>query len=144
MAVSREDPYGSFNFLVQIEGVEAAGFREAELPDVEIEPIAYREGADRVSSVRLLPGRVRHGRLVLRRGIAGDLTLWQWIRALTQGALDRRDVAVVLLDEARNPVLTWRLRRAWPAKLEGPRLDAQANEVAIETLELVHEGLELE
>ena len=139
----RDDPYLNFNFVVEIEGEAAAGFSEADIPAGRIEAVAYREGTDRTSSARLLPGRVEYGPLVLRRGFAGDPALFEWWRAVAEGNLDRRNVSVVLLDEQRQEVARWNLRRAWPAKWAGPTLNAKGNDVAIETLELAHEGIEL-
>jgi phage tail-like protein len=140
----RQDPYLDFNFRVEIDGNAAAAFREAELPEGRIEAVAYREGTDRTNAARLLPGRVEYGPLVLRRGFAGDASLFQWWLAVSQGTLDRRNVSVVLLDEQRDEVARWNLRRAWPTKYSAPSLNALGNEVAIETLELAHEGIELE
>jgi len=139
----RQDPYPDFNFSVEIDGVTVAGFSEADLPEGRIEAIAYREGRDKTSAARLLPGRVEYGPLVLRHGFAGDATLFQWWQAVAQGTLDRRNVSVILLDEQRQEVARWNLRRAWPAKWAAPSLNALGNDVAIETLELVHEGIEL-
>jgi phage tail-like protein len=139
----RDDPYLNFNFLVEIEGETVAGFSEADLPEGRIEAVAYREGSDRTSAARLLPGRVTYGPLVLRRGFAGDPALFQWWLAIAQGVLDRRNVSVLLLDERRQEVARWNLSRAWPTKWDGPSLNARGNEVAIETLELAHEGIEL-
>jgi phage tail-like protein len=140
----RQDPYLDFNFRIEIDGNAAAAFREAELPEGRIEVVAYRDGTDRTSAARLLPGRIEYGPLILRRGFAGDASLFEWWQAVSQGALDRRNVSVVLLDEQGDPVARWNLRRAWPAKWSGPSLDALGNEVAIESLELAHEGIELE
>jgi phage tail-like protein len=140
----RQDPYLDFNFLVEIEGEAAAAFSEAELPEGRIEVVAYREGSDRINAARLLPGRVEYGPLVLRRGFAGDASLFQWWQAVSQGTLDRRNVSVVLLDEQSQEVARWNLRRAWPTKYAAPSLNALCNEVAIETIELAHEGIELE
>jgi len=139
----RDDPYLNFNFVVEIEGEAAAGFSEAELPAGRIEVVAYREGTDRTSAARLLPGRVEYGPLVLRRGFSGDAALFQWWQAVVEGNLDRRNVSVILLDEKRQEVGRWNLRRAWPAKYEPPSLRGLGNDVAIETLELAHEGIEL-
>jgi phage tail-like protein len=123
--------------------VTVAGFSEADLPEGRIEAIAYREGTDKTSAARLLPGRVEYGLLVLRKGFAGDATLFQWWHAVAQGTLDRRNVSVILLDEQRQEVARWNVRRAWPTKWVAPSLRALGNEVAIETLELAHEGIEL-
>jgi phage tail-like protein len=143
VTVHRADPYPDFNFLVEAGGEAIAGFSEVDLPAAEIEAIEYREGGDRTSAARKLPGRVRYGNVVLKRGLAGGTELWDWFDAVRNGTLDRRDVRVTLLDEARAPVFSWTFRRAWPAKYDAPDLNALGNEIAIETLELAHEGLEI-
>ena len=144
MAVQRENPYPSFNFVVGLGLGEQIQFAEVEIPSAEIETIEYREGGDRTSGVRKLPGRVRYGNVVLRRGIDGRLDVWEWFKTVRDGQLLRRDVTITLLDEQRNPVLRWRLRDAWPAKYDPSDLDAKGNEVAIELLELAVEGIEVE
>jgi phage tail-like protein len=144
MPQRRDDPYLNFNFRLEIDEVAIAGFSEVELPEGRIEVVAYREGTDRTSAARLLPGRVEYGPVVLRRGFTGDSALFQWWRDVVGGNVERRNVAVILQDEQRNDVARWVLRRAWPTKWEGPSLRALGNEVTIETLELVHEGIELE
>ena len=144
MPVRRDNPYANFNFVVELGGEEAGGFSEVDLPSGEIEVIEYREGADKVSAARKLPGRVKYPNVVLERGLAGRLELFDWWKAVRDGSLDRRNVTITLLDEARSPVQRWMLRNAWPTKLAYSRLDARANEVAIETLELAHEGFETE
>jgi phage tail-like protein len=140
----RDNPYSSFNFLVEIDGVASAGFAEADLPAGRIETIEYREGADKTSAARKLPGRVSYENVVLRRGLSGRTDLYDWWRAVRDGAPDRRNVAIVLLDEARQPVQRWLLRDAWPARLAYGALDAAKNEVAIESLELTYESFETE
>jgi phage tail-like protein len=143
MPKRRDDPYLDFNFRLEVDGLEVAGFSEADLPGGRIEAVAYREGTDRTSAARLLPGRVAYAPIVLKRGFSGDPALFEWWREVADGTVVRRNVAVVLLDEQRQEVARWLLRRAWPAKWDGPRLSALGNDVAIETLELVHEGIEL-
>jgi phage tail-like protein len=81
---------------------------------------------------------------VLKRGITTDLSLYQWFRAVSLGDLQRRNALIVLLDASRQDVRRWLLRDAWPVRYEGPTLQASANEVAIETLELACEDVEVE
>ena len=144
MPVQRDNPYSNFNFLVEIDGVASAGFAEADLPSGRIETIEYREGGDKTSGARKLPGRVSYEDVVLRRGLSGRTDLYDWWRAVRDGAPDRRNVAIVLLDEARDPVQRWLLRDAWPTRLAFSRLDGLGNETAIETLELTYESFETE
>ena len=104
--------------------------------------IEYRTGAD-PATVRKLPGLTKYANIVLKRGLTKDTSLWTWRQELVQGKIERRSGTIMLLDEARSVVLRWRFVEGWPARLEGPTLNAQANEIAIETLEIAHEGLEL-
>lgn len=144
MAVQRDNPYANYNFVVDIGGGAEIAFAEVELPAAEIEVIEYREGADGRSSSRKLPGRVRYGNVVLRRGVSGRLELWEWFKAVRDGQLQRRDVTITLLDEQRQAVQRWLLRDAWPTKYDPSDLNAKGNEVLIELLELAVESIEVE
>ena len=126
----------------QSRGVRA-GFAEVLGLDVSVEVIEYRNGNEPIH-VRKLPGLTKYSDVTLKRGVTGDLAFWEWIRTAMNRRVERRNVVVRLLDEAREPVLQWRLRRAWPCKYEGPSLGAKAGEIAMETLVISHEGLELE
>jgi len=143
MPQRRDDPYLNFNFRLEIDSVDVAGFSEVQVPEGRIQAIAYREGTDPSSAARLLPGRVEWDPVVLRKGFAGDPALFQWWNELVEGNVSRRNVAIVLLDEQRRDVARWVVRRAWPSKWVGPKLRGLSNEAAIETLELSHEGVEL-
>jgi len=143
MAEFREDPYAEFNFLVEADDLEAVGFSEVSGLGLTIDVIEYRNGNEKENRVRKLPGLTKYSNVTLKRGVIGDLAFWDWIQSGVQGQVQRRQVTISLLDEARNTVLQWRLERAWICKYEGPSLNAGTSEVAIETLELCHEGLEL-
>lgn len=149
MAVLRDQPYGNYNFLVDIgDGAEGpqAGFSEVILPAAEIEVIEYRNGNAKESGVIKLPGRQRYDNLVLKRGIIGALNLYQWWNDVRNGNLGaRRNVVIHLQNEERSDiVMTWKLFRAWPTKYTGPRLAGKGNDVAIESLEIAFERLEVE
>lgn len=143
MATSkRNDPYGRFNFLLEIDGVATAGFTEVSGLSTETSVIEYREGSDR-SPTRKLPGITKYSNITLKRGITKDRSLWQWRKTVMDGATQRKNGSVVLLDESRQEVARWNFHDAWPCKWEGSSLNAKSSEVAIETLELAHEGFEL-
>jgi phage tail-like protein len=144
VGVKRDNPYLNFNFIVDIGAGDELGFSEAEVPSGEIEVIEYREGADRVNTARKLPGLAKYPNVTLKRGITGSTDLFEWWKSVRDGQVVRRNVTITLLDEQRQAVYRWLLRSAWPVKIEGPTLNASGNEVAIETLELAHEGLEIE
>jgi phage tail-like protein len=139
--MARDDPYKGFNFVVEIDGISIAAFCEVSGLISETAVIEYRNGSDKLNTVRKLPGLTTYANIVLRRGVTQDNQLWQWRKAIEQGTPDRRSGAIVLLDDERNPVKRWRFTDGWPAKLEGPDLNAKANDVAIETIEIAHEGL---
>ena len=82
--------------------------------------------------------------MTLMRGLAGSNELFDWWKSVRDGQIARRDVVITLLDEQRQPVHRWQLRNAWPVKLDYSRLDARGNEVVIESLELAHEGFEID
>jgi phage tail-like protein len=79
---------------------------------------------------------------VLKRGLTADKSLWKWRQSVINGSIERKSGSIVLLDGARNEVARWNFREAWPAKWEGPHFRATGNDMAIETLEIVHEGFE--
>lgn len=141
MAINeRNDPYGTFNFLVDIDGVTRAGFTECSGLSTDTDPIDYREGADPAMSVRKLSGLRKYGNISLKRGLTQDRELWNWRKQVIDGLVVRKAVTIVMLDEARSEVMRWNFREAWPTKWEGPGFNAKTSEAAIETLELVHEG----
>lgn len=140
----RRDPFKSYSFLVEIDGIASAAFKSVSGLGAEAEVIEYREGSDPVSSSRKLPGRVKYPNVTLKRGLTASRDLWQWWETVADGAVQRRNVAIVLLDDSRTPVLRWLLRNAWIARIEASELEASKSEVAVESVELAHEGLELE
>jgi phage tail-like protein len=140
-AGDRTDPYRSYNFLVEIDGITRAGFRECSGLDSTTSVIEYREGNDRQLSSRKLPGPVSFPNITLSRGITDDAQLWEWRLQVTQGTVSRRNGSIVLLDDAGEEKLRWNFREGWPASWSGPSFDATGSDVAIEELEIAHEGL---
>jgi phage tail-like protein len=143
-ASQRDDPYKVFNFLVEIDNVARAFFREVSGLASETAVIEYRAGSDKANTVRKLPGLTTYANIVLRRGITQDAELWNWRKSVVDGQVDRRNGTIVLLDDELNAVVRWSFRNGWICKWEGPALNAGASEVAIETIEIAHEGLELD
>lgn len=137
---SRRDPLAAFNIRVEIDGVAVAAFTECSGLTAETDVIAYREGTDH--RVRYLPGLTKYDRLTLKRGLTLDRSLWDWHRAVVNGQVERRSGSIILLDDSRQEVARWTFHDGWPAKWEGPTLKAGGSDIAIETLEIVHEGLE--
>ena len=141
MAVGdRKDPYRVYNFRVEIDGITRAGFRECSGLDTSQDPIDYREGTDPMTT-RKLPGLVKFSQITLKWGISDDTDLWAWRKAAADGKVQRKNGSIILVDDTGQEKMRWNFREGWPTKWTGPSFNATGNEVAIETLEIVHEGI---
>jgi len=138
----RKDPYRGFNFKVELGGRFVAGFREASGLDSSQDPVEYREEADGVLSARKLPGLNKYSNISLKRGVTDDAKLWEWWKKAMDGKVERMDGSIVLMDDAGEEQARWNFVAGWPTKWTGPSFNATSNEVAIETLEIAHEGIE--
>ena len=136
----RVDPYGNFNFLVEIDGITRAAFHEVSGFDSTIDVIEHREGGDN-TTVRKLPGMTKHSNIVLKWGLADDRDLYDWHRDAVNGKVQRRNGSIVLLDRQGQERMRWNFVNAWPSKWDDPDFNAEGNDIAIETLELAHEGV---
>ncbi|MCP1676409.1 phage tail-like protein [Natronocella acetinitrilica] len=139
--MSRNDPFAATRFLLEIDGLVPAGFMTCTGLESFTEIIEYREGSDR-ATLRKLPGLHRHGNIVLSRGVTTSTELADWYRTTLTGQTERRNGAIVLMDDAGEPATRWEFREGWPCRLQGPDLHAMESAVAIETLEICHEGLQ--
>jgi phage tail-like protein len=136
----RLDPYLGFRFLVEIQGMIVAGFTEVSGLQAEIETFEYREGGLN-DYAHQLPGPVRYPNLVLRRGLTDFDNLWSWHRDVTRGKVRRRNGSVILAGDLGHLLWRWNFRGAYPVRWVGPELRAEAATVAVETLELSHQGI---
>jgi phage tail-like protein len=141
----RIDPYRGFNFRIEIALTSevVAAFREVSGLTANTDVVEYREGNSRDLHPKKLFGLRKYSNIVLKRGITLNNELWLWYRQIVNGIADRRNGAIVLLDEEHNDTLRWNFYEAWPSKLDWPTFNATTNEVAVETLELTIEKLEL-
>jgi phage tail-like protein len=136
-------PLPKFHFRVEWGG-ERLGFTEVTGLDMQIEPIEYRDGESKEYSKIKMPGMHKFSNITLKRGsVALDTDFYKWVKTISLNQVERRDVIISLLNEGHDPVLTWKAKNAFPIKLQASDLKADGNEVAIETLELAHEGLSL-
>jgi phage tail-like protein len=151
MAVQRDDPYGAFNFFVDLgtgdtESVKA-GFQEVSGLNIELTQAEYRNGNEKVNHVRKVTGMYKVGDVTLKRGLIGAIDLYEWIDQTRRG--DRtglRSVTITMRDEAHEgPVMTWRLTRARPLRYTAPSLNGKGGtDVAIEELVVSCEDLAIE
>ena len=138
----RTDPYKNHRFLVEIDGISQAGFREVTISDSSQDAVEYRDGNE-PPTVRKQPGLVKYGNVTLKWGIADSLDVYNWRKQAEEGKMKdaRKNMAIVLLDQEGQPASRWEFSQAWPTKYSAPSLNATANEIAIETLEIAHEGM---
>jgi phage tail-like protein len=119
-------------------------FSEASGLEVAVDAIDYRTGSEDIRA-RKLPGLKKFTNITLKRGLIGDLGFWNWILKGQKGTVQRADGSIVLMDETgQNEVMRWNFTRGWPCKWSGPGLNAKNNEIAMESLEICHEGLHID
>ena len=144
MAVGQRptDPFRGFRFKVQIDGITKAGFREVAGLDVANDAVDYREG-DEATRLRKLAGLQKFSNVTLKRGVTDDQDLWKWRSMVMDGKIKdaRKNGQIILLDDEGKEAAEWTFTDGWPTKLTFPTFNATANEVAIDTLEITHEGL---
>jgi phage tail-like protein len=140
---NRTDPLLAGNFVVEIPGISSTAFSEVSGLDASIDVVDYRAGDDPESAPRKLQGLRKFTDITLKRGFTSDLSLWAWFQNGLTGSVARVDMTIALRDQNDVPVLVWKVRNAWPCRWCGPVLLANSSDVAIETLEICHEGIEL-
>jgi phage tail-like protein len=137
-------PLPVFHFTVEWQG-KRAGFTEVTGLNQENQAIEYRDGEFREYSSIKMPGIRKFANITLKRGIVkGDNQFFNWLNTVKLNTVERRNLVISLLNEEHNPVMVWKVVNAFPVKVEGPQLKASGNEVAIESIELAHEGVELQ
>lgn len=137
----RNDPLRNFRFRLEIGGISEAHFSEVTGFDISTDAIDYREGDD-PTHVRKLPGLNKYGNVTLKRGVTDSMDIYKWHKSIVDGKTDRKTVAIVVLDEEGKDKARFQITEAWPIKYDPMDLNAKGNDVSIETLELVNEGVE--
>lgn len=138
----RVDPYINSRFHVEIDGIQEAFFRECSGLEAETEVLSYEEGGMN-DHPHKLPGRTKFPNVSLKRGLTTSKALWEWYSKVIDGNIARKNISIVLYDQQGSEVKRWSFGRAYPTKWVGPGIRSDENAVAVETLELVHEGMQL-
>lgn len=137
-------PLPKFHFRVEWGGSKI-GFTEVTGLNIENEIIEYRDGSSPEYHKIKMPGLQKFGNITLKRGMFnGDNEFFQWLNTVSLSKVERRDVSIALLNENHEPVYLWRVKNAFPVKVVAPDLKSDANEVAVESIEIAHEGLVIE
>jgi phage tail-like protein len=137
----RRDPYLSYNFAVEIEGLVAGGFSEVSGLQTEIEVQEYREGGVN-EFIHKRAGPTKYpSNLILKKGVTDVRELWEWYWDAAQGTIERKNISVILLDSSGQEKMRWNFNKAYPVKWVGPEFKADTSAVAVEAVELAHSGL---
>jgi phage tail-like protein len=136
-------PLVKFSFQVKWDDAELI-FQEVTGLASETQVIEYRGGNSKVYSTAKMPGIQKFGNVTLKKGIfKGDKALWDKYNLLKMNTIKRSTILISLLDEANAVAMSWKLLNAFPCKMTVSDMKADANEIAVETMELAHEGLSL-
>jgi phage tail-like protein len=135
-------PLPKFYFMVDWGGMTDIPFQEVSGLDAEAQIIEYRQGNSPVFSEISMPGIIKTSNVTMKKGIfAKDNSFWDWYNDIKMNTSERQNVVIKLLDENGNPTMTWTLLNAWPTKITSTDLNSEGTEVAIESIEIAHEGL---
>lgn len=140
--MAQKNPYKNYRFLVEIDGIVQAGFKEVTIPDSSQDPIDYREGNDQ-PTVRKIPGLIKYGNVSLKAGMTDSMELYNWRKLVEDGKTDnyRKNMAIILINEQGDSKGRWEFSDAWPTKYDAPDLNATDNNIAIEAIDIVHQGM---
>jgi len=134
-------PLPKFHFQVKWD-TQVMSFQEVSGLEIQSEEITYRSGDSKQFSVIKMPGLTKYGNVTMKRGLfKGDYKFWDWIAEIKMNTIKRLPIVISVLDETGEVAMSWTLTNAWPTKVSGTDLKADGNEVAIETIEIAHEGL---
>ncbi len=144
-SAQRIEIHAAFRFAVQISGVTEAVFTECTLPTLEVEVLQQMEGGLN-NAVHQIPGRVKMGKITLKRGVTTSGDLLRWYMDVAQGQIQdsQRDISVVMFDSQSQEVLRWNFGKAFPVKWTGPNFASGDSRVAIEALELAYQSVSVE
>jgi len=134
-------PYKKFNYKVTFGGTEEAGFSEVSAVDISTDPVEYREGNMTGMTAGKQPGILKYSNVTLKNGVTSSQTLYNWMKTVLDGKVTRKTVVITAMDDTMSEAASWQLENAWPTKYSAPDFNATANEVAVESLELVCEGI---
>ena len=144
MATRPSDPLVAFAFRLDMSGAAVGYFTECSGLGSENDVIRQKivdQGGQELEQV--IPGRLKWTDITLKRGVTANMDLWDWRELVVQGNMQdsRLAVSLHLLDREYQEVAEWTLERAWPSKMSGPSLKADSNELGIEEVTIVHEGM---
>ena len=137
-------PLPAYHFVVDWGGTRI-GFSQISGLSISVDVTEFNDGSDPTNTSRKMPGRLHYSNIILKRGIVkGDKDFYDWMHSIHMNTVERRNILIKLLDENHEPVVSWKVKNAFPVRFTGPILTANACTIAVEELELAHEGFTLE
>lgn len=143
--MAQKDPLVSAWFGLEFQGAVVGAFRECTGLGSENEVVEYKASGPKGDFViKKVPGRLKWNNITLKRGITDQMDLWKWRKLVEQGNVDqaRKNGTITMYDTKGTAIAKWNFVNAWPSKITGPDANAGSNDVAIEELEITHEGYE--
>jgi phage tail-like protein len=138
-------PLPTFHFSVDFGGGQIMNCSEVSGLDIELDVVEYRNGNSPIFSTQKMSGLRKGADVTIKKGVfANDLDYYAWFNAVKMDTPERRNVTIILLNEEATPVMTWKLANAWPSKITSPDMKSDSSEVAIESIQIVHEGVTIE
>ena len=139
----RKDPLASFSFYVDIQGTVVGTFKECSGMGSETELIEMKESDKGRLRYMKIPGALKWENITLKRGITDSMDIWKWRKQVEQGDVNgaRKNGSIIMYDQTNNEIARWNFESGWPRKVSGPTFNAENNEIGIEELEIVHEGI---
>jgi phage tail-like protein len=145
MAEENQDniwPQPKYYFMVDWGSTKNIPFQEVSGLNMEGEAMEYRHGNNPVFSLINMPGKVKNSNITLKKGVfVNDNRFWDWYNKIKLNTIERQNVVIKLLDEGGNPAMIWTLNNAWPTKISSIDLNSDGNQVAVESIEIIYEGL---
>jgi phage tail-like protein len=139
-----EDPVTGFHFAVEIQGAVTGYFLECSGLGSETEIIEHKVMSENGQEVIMkIPGRLKWEDVTLKRGITSTMDVWDWRKQVEDGDVKgaRKNGSITMFNQELKPVARWDFERAWPAKVSGPQPKSDSNEIAVEEMMIVHEGI---
>jgi phage tail-like protein len=137
------DPFVAYSFHIEIDGISGGSFKECLGLESQTEIIEHRERGKNGEIIKKIPGALKWSNITLRRGVIETMDLYEWRQKVEEGNIKeaRKNGSIVVLDTTLNEVARWNFENGWPCRYKGPDIIAGENKVALEEIEIVHEGL---
>ncbi|MGA1870251.1 MAG: phage tail protein [bacterium] len=144
--IKNKYPLPTFHYRVEIDGMDPVAFSEISGLSIQREKITYKDGLSCIQGAKHMPGMTSDVKLTMKKGIIkGDSKLYNWINSIRITTVEKKNITVSLMDEkGEAPVVTWKIKNAFPLKMDAPSFNATSNEVAIESLELMADDVKIE